>query len=65
MESLVHNVRVQAKFVDTKSNDIADSILRFQWERFEKLTKQKQIQMDELPMAIPQEIKDMSKLWID
>ena len=65
MESLVHNVRVQAKFVDTKSNDIADSILRFKWERFEKLTKQKQIQMDELPMAIPQEIKDMSKLWID
>ena len=36
LQCLIHNVKLSAKYVDTKTNEIADSLSRFQQGCFER-----------------------------
>ena len=60
LESLIQNVRIYAKFIDTKSNAIADSLSRLQFDRFMQLTNGK---MNTSPETLPKEFEPMSKVW--
>ena len=59
--SLIYNVRVFAKHVSSQNNTIADSLLRFQMNRFHQLTTEKQ--MEPNPTPIPEEIWPIEKIW--
>ena len=61
MESMVQNVKLKVRFVDTKSNGIADALSRQQWTRFKNLTKH--LNMKETSEPIPQELWPISKIW--
>ena len=61
LEGLIYNSRVYAKYVTSKDNGKADALSRLQLCRFRLLSKNS---MNHLPTVIPQELSDMSKLWL-
>ena len=61
MEAMIQNVRVNARFVPTKLNGIADSLSCLQLEHFKSLTKNRS--MNDSPSKIPEELWPMQKLW--
>ena len=63
LKCLIANVRLQAKFVDAKSNAIADSLSRFQMQHFHQLTKH--LPMEEVSMSVPDILSDARKLWVE
>ena len=63
MQGMVHNVKISAKYVDTKSNNISDALSRLQFDRFAELTKN--LNFDEQPTALPTELWPMEKLWLN
>ena len=63
MELMVHNVKVHALYVNTKLNEIADSLSRRQWSRFIDLSKN--MDLDRHSEEIPEELKDMVRVWKD
>ena len=59
LESMVQNVRIYAKYVNTKANGKADALSRLDLERFWKLGSY----MNQLPTAIPDDLWPMYKVW--
>ena len=62
LHSMMHNVRVFAKWVSTKNNGKADALSRLDFERFWDLDKNNT--MEENPTKVPQEIWPLEKIWI-
>ena len=61
LSGLQFNRRVSAKYVDTKSNFLADALSRGQWSRFRKLGPQ----MKQFPSAISDKVWPIWKTWIN
>ena len=61
LHCLIHNVRVYAKYVSTKDNEIADSLSRLQTRRFKRLTRH--MKMDKLATPVPDLIWPVAKVW--
>ena len=61
LNNLQFNRRVFVSFVDTKSNFLADSLSRGQWNHFRKLSCN--LQMDEKAEELLSELWPASKLW--
>ena len=59
-ESLLWNVRVYAKYVNTKDNGKADALSRLDFKRFRNLS---QGTMNEYPTEVPAAICPISKIW--
>ena len=64
MGALVNNVRIFARNIDTKSNDLADSLSRIQMQRFWSLVRTKKIRMEAQMDEFLGELWPMDKLWI-
>ena len=62
LHSLIHNVRVYAKYVKSKDNEVSDSLSRLDWVRFNKLKAKKNL--NDEPMPVPEQIWPMSKIWL-
>ena len=60
LNCLNYNTRVFARWVKTEKNSMADSLLRFDWKRFWKLTP---ASMKNVPMSIPVVIWPPSKFF--
>ena len=61
LKCLIHNVRLCAKYVASKENDISDSLSRLQMDRFYRLTKG---EFEVAPHRIPEEIWPIEKIWL-
>ena len=64
LECMRWNVRIFAKYVETKKNFFADSLSRFQITRFKQLSAKYHRQFDIHPTPIPELIWPPSKIWI-
>ena len=64
LKGLIHNVRIYARHVRSEDNDLSDVLSRHQMNKFWHLVRQKGIQMNEQPTAIPEEIWPMEKIWM-
>jgi hypothetical protein len=53
--TLQHNISIQAQYIPSKLNDIADSISRSQWRRFRQLAPN----ANQWPAALPNQIWDI------
>ena len=62
LHSLVHNVRFYARHVRSESNEIADSLSRFQNSRFKRLTRRKNMSKTATP--VPDAIWPVEKIWL-
>ena len=62
LHSLIHNVRIYARHVSSKNNDISDSLSRFQMARFRRLTKRKNMEKSATP--VPESIWPVEKIWM-
>ena len=63
-ECLLYNTRVFGIWVDTKSNNLADALSRFEMDRFWKDVQQEGRLFNECPDQIPGDM-DPWKLWIN
>ena len=61
LEGLAHNIRITARYVNTKKNIMADALSRAEFKRFWRHAPET---MAKLPCAVPTEIWPMSKIWI-
>ena len=61
LECLIHNVRLYARYIDTKSNAAADALSCLQTARFRNLTKN--WGMDFECTDIPQDTWPLTKIW--
>ena len=61
LESLVHNVRVFARWIEGKKNIYADGFSRLKIRDTLKKAKGK---FNKLPTAIPEQLWPMSKIWL-
>ena len=61
LHCLINNVRLYTKHVRSEFNEIADSLSRLQWDRFEKLTKYRNMTQD----SVPQHLWPLASIWID
>ena len=59
LDGLKFNRRLSAKYIDTKSNFLADSLSRGQWEHFRKLGPQMNVVADQ----IHESIWPVEKVW--
>ena len=64
LKSLNCNFRVFAKHVKSKENGIADSLSRFQFDRFNKLKNKKKYKFNEKSTMVPEDIWPMQKIWM-
>ena len=55
-------MKISACFVPTKENEIADSLSRFQHNRFKVLTQNLQINAEKTP--VPDEIANVQEIWL-
>ena len=62
LQCMYHNVRLFATYVETHKNEIADSLSRLQFDRFNRLTRN--MRMKSSPETIPTELWPMEKLWM-
>ena len=60
IESLIHNVRISAKYVASEDNGLADSLSRMDFDRFRRLGPHMANNCEQ----IPEELLPMSNLWI-
>ena len=61
LEGMKYNVKITAKYVNTKDNDISDSLSRLQMNRFRKLTRGRKF--SETSEEIPEHLWPVEKLW--
>ena len=62
LESLIHNVRVFAKYVLSKDNFLADMLSRLKLNLFHQVTANKN--MDQSPTPIPEDLVPITKVWM-
>ena len=60
LEGLVQNVRIQARYVNTKDNGKADVLSRCDYARFWQLA---QGTMDTYPTKLPDRLSSLEKIW--
>ena len=60
LHSMIHNTRVFAKYINTKSNVLADNLSRMRIDYFRKLTAE---QFKRNPEPVPERLWPMEKLW--
>ena len=60
---LRYNVRVFAEYLTSKSNEIADSLSRFQERKFARLRRK--FDMDRNQTEVPSQIWPVEKIWIE
>ena len=65
LESMVQNVRVFAKHVNTKDNGLSDSLSRMDFKRFWELSDKLENKMNPNPTPIPAEIWPPTKVWMN
>ena len=63
LQSMIHNVRLFAKYIPSKENLVSDCLLRLKFDLFEKYKVEMNLEEERTP--IPDNIWPMSKLWID
>ena len=63
MESMIQNVRLYAKHVKTKENDIADSISRFEMTRLQRTVQERGKTLLQNPDLVPPQLLDIQHLW--
>ena len=63
LESLEKNLRVFAKYVTTKANGLADSLLRGQMGHFKCLAQDIKIEVDAYQTELPQVLFPLDKYW--
>ena len=63
LHSLINNVRIFARHIDTKSNAISDSLSRFQQKRFRRLMQKMVINDEETP--VPDQLRNVKEFWMD
>ena len=63
LESLEKNLRVFAKYVTTKANGLADSLLRGQMGHFKRLAQDMKIEVDAYQTELPQVLFPLDKYW--
>ena len=61
MEGVVNNVRIRAKYIDTKSNEKADALSRLDFKHFARLAKDS---MSQVSTPIPNFLWPLDRLWI-
>ena len=61
LKSIEVNVRIFARHVKGKNNEISDSLSRLKFEKFAQLTQH--MNMEENPTPVPKEIWPLSKIW--
>ena len=61
LNNLRCNRKIKALYIDTKSNLLSDALSRNQMEHFWKNAPSN---IDRLPLAIPEEIWPVEKLWL-
>ena len=62
LQCLIHNVKLTAKYVCSKSNEILNSLSRLQTLRFKTLTQH--LDMDHEPTQIAKEINYIPDIWL-
>ena len=62
LQCLIHNVKLTAKYVCSKSNEISDSLSRLQTLHFKTLTQH--LDMDHEPTQITKEISYVPDIWL-
>ena len=63
LHGMLNNIKISAKYVESKRNKIADSLSRLQFQQFATLAR-KRGDMDEQPTNVPNEIWPMDKIWL-
>ena len=64
LESMTWNVRIFAKWVKSEHNGYADALSRLQSKRFKQMANQEGRVFEENPCPIPDELVDVSKVWL-
>ena len=64
LECMIWNVRLFAKFVSSKDNDIADALSRAQYKRFSNLIQERKKVMNAQPCRMPEEIWPLNKIMV-
>ena len=59
--SMIHNVRIYAKYIRSADNEVSDTLSRLNWKKFAKLKEW--MHLDEMPTPIPDIIWPMTKVW--
>ena len=65
LEGLTHNVRVFAKHVPGKINNLSDSLSRRKFDLFRKQAREQGRIMNELATPVPETLIDMQVVWND
>ena len=60
---MINNLRIFAKFVQSKENGLADALSRMQLKRFRQLAKDQNRQMNEYPHTKDSRVWPLSKIW--
>ena len=63
LECLIQNVRVYAKYIKSKENELADALSRGQETRFWSIIERKRLTVDNNPTPLPENIWPMYKVW--
>ena len=64
LKGLVENVRMFARHVKGRANELSDALSRMQVKKFWQLAEEKKLKFEESPHQMPDELWPMSKLWI-
>ena len=64
LHSMIHNMRVFARYVSTADNDLADSLSRLKVSKFKQLAADRGIPIDDIPNELPNELTPVTKLWL-
>ena len=62
---LSYNVRIFAKYVTTKDNDLSDALSRNQMKRFWDIVHTSGISMENMPCEVPIELVPVTQFWSD
>ena len=62
--SMRMNLRVFCKYVDSKSNNLADALSRYQMKRFWADVEKEKRTMNKSPEQFPQQLLPMNRIWI-
>ena len=62
LEGLRYNVKITARYINTKKNGRADALSRLDFDRFFRLSK---ANIDEEPTSPPERIWPVNKIWFN
>ena len=65
LHCLMINTRIIVRHLPSASNEIADSLSRFEMARFEKVSKARGLKMEKYSTKIPESIWPFEKMWME